>query len=117
MTQDEINRLLEAYSRLQAGEWPEDVLGEMPDYPDKRLVRWNAEDAIEEIVGKAAISRYHFVHELGKTEEEWLRWYTVGQFRYSERKQKRTRPEWITPAIVAVLTTVAIRIALCLLGS
>lgn len=108
--------LAAAWCQLNEGQWPEDVLGEMPDFPDKQLVRRNAADAIETIVGKATISHYHFIHEFGKSDEEWFRWYTVDRFRYSERKQKHTRPVWIISAIAAVLTTIAIRIALHLSG-
>lgn len=118
MTLEEENRLLEAYSRLEAGEWPEDVLGEMPDYPDKRLVRWNAQDAIEEIVGKAAISRYHHVHNLKTTKEEWLRWYTVDKFRYGVVSKYRYKNAGVSPvSIGAIVVLAAITIVLGVLSS
>lgn len=111
--------VLQAYQRLQRGEWPEDVLGKMPDFPDKRLVRWNAEEAIESIVGEAAISRYHHEKVLGKTYEEWLRWYTVGRFRYGEvsrRCYKNAGASPLTIIITVLLTAIAIVLSAVLQG-
>lgn len=104
MTEQETERLLQAYRKLEGGEWPEEVLGEMPDYPDKRLVRWNAEEAIEAIVGKVAISRYHHMKNLGHTEAEWLRWYTVDRFRYGEVSRRCYKNAGVSP--LAILITV-----------
>lgn len=111
MTEQEVDRLLKAYRQLEAGEWPEEVLGDMPDYPDKRLVRWNAEDAIEAIVGDAAISRFHHMKNLGKTEAEWLRWYTVERFRYGEVSRRSYKNAGVSPwtiLITVLLTAIAI---------
>lgn len=111
--ENEDERIFQAYQRLQRGEWPKDILGEMPDFPDKALVRWNAEDAIESILGEAAISRYYHEKVLGKSYGEWLRWYTVGRFRYGEFKPRHYRNAYRFPvAILIAVLSAAIGIAL-----
>lgn len=115
MDQEEKIILWRAYRSLCVGKWPEDVLGEMPDFPDQNHVRWNAEEALEEILGKAWISRQHHIEDLGRTEKEWLRWYTVGKFRYGEvRHQKRVGGLFIavTTAILAAVLVTAARLLL-----
>lgn len=110
---NEEERIFQAYQRLLRGEWPEDILGEMPDFPNKDLVRWNAEDAIESILGEAAISRCYHEKVLGKSRDEWLRWYTVGRFRYGEvsRRSYKNADKFPVSILIAVLSA-AISIAL-----
>lgn len=115
MTQDEKNILWNAYRRLCRGEWPEDVLGAMPDGEEPNRIRWNAEAALEEILGKAWISRQQHLEELGRTEQEWLRWYTVGKFRYGKvRNRKLDRVPMaiivVTAAIVSAILAFAVRL-------
>lgn len=109
----ETDIIFQAYQRLQKGEWPEDVLGKMPDFPDKSLVRWNAEDAIESILGEATISRCYHEKVLGKSYSEWLRWYTVSRFRYGEFKPRHYKNADRFPvAILIAALSAAIGIAL-----
>lgn len=113
----DMERLLQAHNRLIHGEWPEDVLGEMPDFHDKKLVTVNAGRAIENIVGEAAISRFYYTKDGSRTEEDWLRWYAVGRFRYEVRTRVRKQHnQKIILAIVAILAAIAVHIARYLLG-
>lgn len=106
-------RLACAWCQLNKEQWPEDVLGEMPDGADPATIRHNAMTAIEETIGTSALSHYWHTHELGRTSEEWLRWYTAGRFRYNARKQEHTRRKrLITALAIAALAAIAIRIAL-----
>lgn len=85
-----VERLGLAYCRLNSGEWDELVgpkpegWDKMPDYdynrqrtlyPTKADYQLRSMQAIENIIGKAEVSRCHWRFELGKTEEEWLAWY------------------------------------------
>lgn len=95
------DRLGLAWCRLNCWEW-DDLLGpKPPDFDDLPFVSpttliarirneaWRkyrrsrqqyvrpARLAIETIIGKANASRCWWMFELGKSEEEWLRWYLV----------------------------------------
>lgn len=115
MTREQRDILWSAYRRLNRGEWPEDVLGEMPGGEDPNHVRWNAEAALEDILGKVWISRQWHMEELGRTEQEWLRWYTVGKFRYGKFRHKKRGgvPMALivaTAAIVSAILAFAVRL-------
>ena len=118
MDQEEKIILWRAYRSLCVGKWPEDVLGEMPDFPDQNHVRWNAEEALEEILGKAWISRQWHMEELGRTEQEWLRWYTVGKFRYGKFRHKKRGgvPMALIVATAAIVSAILAFAARLLLG-
>lgn|GEM_PF-3488221 len=86
---DRIDRLGLAYCRLNGWEWDEivgpkpDGFDEMPlgigdDYlaPGTRSFYIHpARVGVEKIIGEANASRCHWVFNLRRTEEEWLRWY------------------------------------------
>ena len=91
-----LDRLCLAYSRLNSGEWDE-IVGPKPEgfdgLPDfsadkrtatKEKATYAPMKAIESIVGEARLSHYHFLHVLGKTEDEWFRWYMTERFRQPE---------------------------------
>lgn len=103
------DRLGLAYIRLRCVLWDE-ILGPKPEGFDdlpkfsediKRPFRPRqhtrskydytnaAAEAIEEIIGEANISRFRWVVVFGKTEEEWLRWYTVERFLSPEERKQR----------------------------
>ena len=80
-------RLGLAYCRLNSYEW-DDILGDKPegfdDLPSyvhrgmcKHLLVRPAIQAIKEIIGEAQASRYHWRFVLGKTDEEWFRYYVT----------------------------------------
>lgn len=88
----DIDRLGLAYCRLNTYEWDE-ILGPKPDGFDN-LPKWAkkkwpfskkkrtksdyvrpAMRAIERIIGETNCSRCWWVYGLGRTEEEWFRWY------------------------------------------
>lgn len=94
-----IDRLGLAYCRLNAGEWDE-ILGpkpngfdDLPKYPEdpkwlwqkgklsQADFTWPAMNAIESIIGDANTSRCWWLFQLGKTEEEWFRWYVTERFK------------------------------------
>lgn len=83
MKKNKIDRLCLAWNRLNKGEW-DSLLGEKPKDYDEDYFR-AIDRAIAEIVGEANISRCWWIYELGKTEEEWFLWYTVG--REAERRE------------------------------
>lgn len=87
------DRLGLAYCRLNCGVWDE-ILGPkpegfdaLPDFPVKRLFRKKrpskhdyvspAIEAINSIIGIANASRCWWIFQLGRTEDEWLRWYVA----------------------------------------
>ena len=109
MNQEKLYRLWQAYKRLERGEWADDVLGEMPDFADEQIVRWNAMEAIEKIIGDANLTRYHHMDDLGETESEWLRWYTVGRFRYEVFTPRHYRK---SSGVILPIVLLAISIAL-----
>ena len=89
---DRVERLALAYIRLNSYEWDE-IVGPKPhgfdDLPVYTKPHWltgkrkpsqsgvvrPAMNAIESIIGAAAISRFWWKYGLGRTEEEWFRWY------------------------------------------
>lgn len=82
---DRIDRLGLAYCRLNSFGWDE-IIGEkppgfdeLPNYVKGKESKYDyvhpAILGIESIIGKANTSRCWWVFELGKPEEEWLRWY------------------------------------------
>lgn len=96
------DRLGLAYCRLNGWEW-DDLLGpkpkgfdDLPNYDRKRGMPFHkslpskqdyidpAINAIRSIIGEANASRCHWKFSLGRTEEEWFKWYV------SERFRKRT---------------------------
>ena len=98
------DRLGLAYCRLNCWGWDE-ILGpkpegfdEMPDtddgyangkrtvYPTKADYITPAMKGIEDIIGEANTSRCWWVFELGRTEEEWFRWYTRDRLLYDCEK-------------------------------
>ncbi len=83
------DRLGLAYCRLNSWKW-DDIVGPkpagfddmpntVPGKPDDPGAKYYyvspAIRGIESIIGEANASRCHFLFNLGKTEEEWLRWY------------------------------------------
>lgn len=106
------DRLGLAYIRLKCVSWDE-ILGPKPEGFDdlpkfskdiKRPFRPRqhtrskydytntAAESIERIIGEANISRFWWAIILGKTEEEWLRWYTVERFLSPEEKRTLQKP-------------------------
>lgn len=94
-TLSQTDRLGLAWCRLNKWEWDE-ILGPKPkdfDHLPKTLPNGifvhrsqlkskidytrPAKKAIESVIGEANASRCWHVYELGRTEEEWLRWYLV----------------------------------------
>lgn len=94
-----IDRLGLAYCRLNKGQWDE-ILGPKPagfdDLPRcPKVPRWPwqkpglsrsdftvpAMTGIESIIGGANIERCLWLFVLGKTEEEWFRWYVTERFK------------------------------------
>lgn len=88
------DRLALAVCRLNNGDWDSFIgpkpegYDDLPDYqkpnfftgkrkPCKFEHRIRAAKAIESIIGEAAVSRFYWLHGLGKTEDEWLQWYTA----------------------------------------
>jgi len=106
------DRLGLAYFRLNCALWDE-ILGPKPEGFDdlpklsedvKKPFRLRqhmrskhdytkpAAESIERIVGEANISHFWWTVVLGKTEEEWLRWYTVEQFLSPEERMTLQKP-------------------------
>lgn len=93
-----IDRLGLAYCRLNDYQW-DDLIGPKPegfdDLPRSVKRRWPwqkkkpcksdyirpAIEGIESIIGEANISRCWWLFVLGKTEEEWFRWYVSERFK------------------------------------
>lgn len=93
-----IDRLGLAYCRLNCSEW-DDILGPKPegfdDLPSRspkqgigRKHQLCKEDflgaalrGISSIIGEANCSRCWWKFKLGKSEEEWFRWYVTDRFR------------------------------------
>lgn len=102
-------RLAFAWERLNRYEWDAGLLGEMPENISKTDACRNAMMAIEAIIGDANISRFHHVFTLGKTEEEWFRWYTVDRYKRHEQAQEKKRKRkriFIPAALVSILLTI-----------
>ena len=96
-TLDRTDRLALAACRLNSGRW-DPILGpkpegfdNLPDYarptlftgkrkPCKHEHCIRAMNAIYSNIGRAAVSRFHWLHGIGKTEDEWLRWYVCEGF-------------------------------------
>ena len=106
------DRLGLAYWRLKCALWDE-ILGPKPEGFDdlpkfskdiKRPFRAlqhtrskfdytdAAAESIERIIGEANTSRFWWVVVGRKTEEEWLRWYTVERFLSPEEKRTSQKP-------------------------
>ena len=110
-------RLAHVWHKLNSGEWDKETLGEMPEGVDPFLVRANAANAIEEIVGVATLDRIYHMEILNETEAEWFRWYAVDRFRYELRKKEgRLRKCWAIATIVTILLAIAAHTARYLLG-
>lgn len=93
-----IDRLGIAYCRLICYEW-DDIVGPKPEGFDELPDRTQescffrrkkpckadyvvpAYMAIKEIIGEANASRCWWVYKLGRTEEEWFRWYVRERFK------------------------------------
>lgn len=118
MEQGQTDRLGLAWCRLNKGEWDEELLGAMPDGVDEQQARWNAMVGIEEIIGKANVSRYWNLLECGKTDEEWLRWYLMGsRTRPEVEREKRTfRTVIFTGLLTTILLTISALLLRCLSG-
>ena len=89
---DRTDRLALAACRLNHNQW-DPILGpkpegfdDLPDYaklnlftgkrkPCKLEHAIRARKAILSIIGEAAVSRFYWLHGLGKTEDAWLAWY------------------------------------------
>ena len=85
-----IDRLGLAYCRLNGFEW-DDILGPAPNEFDK-LPKAQKDDyikpaieAIRSIIGEANCSRCWWMFKLGKSKEEWFRWYVTERFRTSKK--------------------------------
>ena len=80
------DRLGLAWVRANKWEWDEEVLGPKPENYDN-LPNYNSGDKskrdyiapamrqIENELSRMVTSRYWWKYELGRTEEEWLKWY------------------------------------------
>ena len=77
MDKKTVNRLGLAWVRLNRGEWDE-LFGEKPEDYDLQYFKV-INDAIANLIGEANMSRCWWIYELGRTEEDWFRWYTVGR--------------------------------------
>lgn len=111
------DQLALVWHKLNCGEWDREALGDMPEGVDPFLVRANAAEAIEEIVGTAEIDRVYHTKVLKESTDEWFRWYTVGRFRYAVlEKEKKWRKRWIKAVIAAILLAIAAHIARYLSG-
>ena len=93
------DRLALAWCRLNHGAW-DPILGpkpegfdNLPDYAKpnfftrkrkacKHVHCIRAMRAIESIIGRAAVSRFHWIHGLGETEDAWLQWYVRKGFEF-----------------------------------
>ena len=85
------NKLIEWYSKFNHGEWPEDFLSPKPDVWDelynikrrtdpnniayKYLVTRPIMNMIEAVVPKKELLRYHHVHNLDRTKEQFEEWW------------------------------------------
>ena len=91
------DRLALAACRINSGEWDSfigpkpDGYDDLPEYckpnfftgkrkPCKFAHRIRAIRAIEDIIGKAAVSRFYWIHGLGRTEDAWLQWWVRNGF-------------------------------------
>lgn len=93
----ETERLALAACRLNTWEWDE-IIGpkpegfdDLPEYDNRRLksvrrkIRTKRDYLIGPLhlikmkIGEAEISRFYWVYVLGRTEEEWRRWWESGQ--------------------------------------
>lgn len=94
---DRVDRLGLAFCRLNCGEWDE-IIGPKPDgfdemvefdkefHDTRRRTAWPTKHdyigpalkGIEDIIGDANTSRCWWKYELGRSEQEWLKWY-VGE--------------------------------------
>ena len=106
---NDVDRLGVAACRLNCWEW-DDILGpkpegfdSLPEYTPKRHF-WErkkvskhdfvypARNAIKNIIGEANISRCWWKYILGKSDEEWFRWYIsehIRSYRISNRTPNR----------------------------
>lgn len=96
---DRIDRLGLAYCRLISWQWDEIVgpkpegFDEMPESGDKHsrapgtkhYCLYPAYKGIESIIGEANTSRCWWKFELGRTEQEWLRWYCSAENYFYDR--------------------------------
>ena len=90
-------RLALASCRLNRWEWDEYIgpkpegFDEMPCYdpkpngkreifPTKADYIAPAVTAIEKIIGEAEVSKFYWIHELGRDEEAWMKWYITERF-------------------------------------
>jgi len=71
------DRLGLACCRLSCGEWDE-FLGPEPEEDD---YTYSSMRAIEDILGSAECSKYWWLFALGRTEEEWMKWYVRDRIR------------------------------------
>lgn len=101
-----VDRLGLAYCRLNSWKW-DDLLGPSPDgfsdmsKTEKMKYLQPAYKGIESIIGTANTSRCWWIFELGRTEEEWLRWYITEAF--AEQDQKSNPKPTIMDRIKALL--------------
>lgn len=111
------DRLALVWNKLNSGEWDKETLGEMPEGVDPFLVRSNAANAIEEIIGAATLDRIYHTEILKETEPEWFRWYTVDRFRYElQKREEKGRKRWAIALIATILLAIAAHTARYLLG-
>lgn len=97
-----VERLGLAYCRLNNWEWDE-FIGPKPDGFDAlpKYIKHNrlsshkqrckydyiqpAIAAIESIIGSANASRFRWIYVLGKSEEDWVRWYVMEGFAFESQ--------------------------------
>lgn len=100
--------LADAWLSLNEGKWPESLGAKPEGFNENRdEYIFAAMEGIESIIGAAEISRRHWMKVLGRSEEEWFRWYITertfrrqmvlsGKLRMNERKQCiQERPKWL----------------------
>ena len=88
--EDELNmdeRLCLAWCRLNIGAW-DDLLGDAPE--DFQRLSGRIMESIAQIEGVAFVNRCWNTMALGKTDAEWLRWYTVDRHISREQLSKQS---------------------------
>lgn len=115
---DRTDRLGLAWCRLNSFVWDE-IIGEkppgfdeLPNYAEGKASKHDyvhpAILGIESIIGEANASRCWWVFKLGKTEEEWLRWY-ISERHEHKRARKATLIAAMLLGILLAMLAVTVR--------
>lgn len=99
------DRLALAYLRLRhfpVHRWDEEILG-----PSPQKISVSHAHAIQDIIGRAEISRFEKMEVCGWTYDEWFRWYTVERVIEEEKEEsqryKQIRKENRILAVIDIL--------------